>query len=328
MSVTGSEGKQKKKRAAPFVRKAAPPNIRVTPRDVASMLALYHLQFATREQLHRLDGGGWYGFRDVMRALYDHDLIDRPVLQLAALALKGRESTVYGLTTAGHRWLAEHGHVPVPRNNRYEIDNRRTKIHIDHALGITEFVIAMMLGSKERGLAFLDQKACLPLLPEATRRRPRAAFTLRAEVRHRGTVHDLGIVPDRFYKVVWPDATHITGLYEEDTASETVPAGLNIARESSVEKKLRVYWTAHQKGRLKTQWDTTSVFVQFATSTLDRLQRILELQRDITGGGSRLFMLTTRELIAARGPFAPIWINGRGEQVTVLGEAVPAEALP
>src|SRR5436305_1684785 len=100
----------RKTRSKLFRRAAAPRAMQVTDRDLRLVAHVARHRFLTSAQLCALDGGSVQNTLRALRALFDHEYLDRPIAQIATMAAAGSQPLVYGLGKKGARLLRAHGH--------------------------------------------------------------------------------------------------------------------------------------------------------------------------------------------------------------------------
>jgi Replication-relaxation len=108
----------------------------------------------------------------LLRDLYDGNYIERligPVTNLTDFSAVHRLPTTYELAKNGARHLSGTDHVPLNHIDWHLKNKRVHSSHIDHTLGIADFVIASLAASKRTGLDLIDHRDLVPYMPPSAR---------------------------------------------------------------------------------------------------------------------------------------------------------------
>ena len=161
------------KRTSRFQRKrsgARKDNIELTTRDAEILLALHKYRFLTTDHLMQLTSTqSRWGMNKRLRLLYDHKYIDRPQAQRAIFSHADKRPTVYALGNKGASLLSTRFDMAMPPKVYWTEKNRRVREqHIEHTLGISDFMIGMeLLCENDESLRLIDRKEILSASPHS-----------------------------------------------------------------------------------------------------------------------------------------------------------------
>ena len=299
-----------------YVRKKKPDTIEVTPRDLEIVRTVARLRFVSSLQLWRLVGGSKQKILRRLGALYDNGYLDRPRAQIAQLYRAGNHALVYGLGRAGAKLIAAHDGIPLNRLDWTTKNTRAGAVFIAHTIETAEIMIAIALAARERGLRLIDHAELLPYMPEKTRA-ARNPFAWRTKVKEGVKDIPISLIPDRLFSLVFPDNTRLNFVLEIDRGQMPVTRA-SFEKQTSYARKLAGYWNGWQEKRHQTTWGFTQLFVLTVTTSEDRIASMIEVQRRLTGAGSRLFLFSTQSRVAESGPFTDLWIDGKGHCTSLV----------
>jgi len=134
-----------KTKASRLNRKAAQP-IKLTDRDAEILMALHKYRFLTTHHLQTLtQTESRWGMNKRLRLLYDHKYIDRPKAQAAIFSHADKRPIVYALGNKGASLLSNRYNIPMPPSVYWTEKNRRVREkHIEHTLGISDFMVGIL----------------------------------------------------------------------------------------------------------------------------------------------------------------------------------------
>src|SRR6266404_9043199 len=121
-----------RKRAKRFYRLTSPRAMQLTDRDLKLIAHVARHRFLTSTQLAALDSGSTQNVLRSLRALFDHQYLDRPRAQIASMVVGGSQPLVYGLGKNGARVLRAHGHRVADSVDWTEKNKRAGAIFLEH----------------------------------------------------------------------------------------------------------------------------------------------------------------------------------------------------
>lgn len=195
---------------------------------------------------------------------------------------------------------------------------------IVHALEVTDFMVAMALACKRRGmveLIYFDE-IMRELAPPATRAHPRP-YHWPVTVEHRGQETELYIIPDKTFGI--RDLNRKSGrdrsffFLESDRGSMPVMRS-NLA-QSSLGRKLIGYAHTFRADHHKLIYGLPNMRVLIVTTSRQRINSIITAHRQHTAAlvSPRLFLMADRKaLLGANDFFAHPWLDAAGVERRLL----------
>jgi len=304
-----------------LTRPQAPPPFRMTDRHIAILQVVAHYRFVSADQITRCVGGSPRGVRSNLRNLFWHGYLDRPKHQhvyLGAFFDEGNHPLVYALARKGARLLAERG-APVDHRLDWTTKNKRaTAQFLAHTIEVADAMLAFHFPALADGAPrLIDHAQLLPLMPQETRSLW-DPFKLPVDITHHGKSLTLSVVPDRLFSLALADDTRLNFALELDRGTMDINAK-RIVGKSSFRKKLILYFNAWLQKRHTEVWGFQSFRVLTITPSDTRLANMIKAQREVTrDSASGLFLYTTPDRLAAAGPFGPVWISSKADNIALL----------
>jgi hypothetical protein len=207
-------------RAKRFERRRQPASFQLTDRDLKILSQVARHRFLSSHHLARLDGGSEQNVLRILRVLFDHQLLDRPAMQLAHMPISGSRPMVYGLGRRGAQALRDHS-VHADASDWTERNKRAGAKFIEHMLAIADFMVGLEIACRERGdIRLLSEREILTNAPERTQK---SREPLRLVVP--GLSNKIGVssvIADGLFGLVFPDETAAYFLLEVDRGSMPV----------------------------------------------------------------------------------------------------------
>lgn len=315
MTVLSVPPRTRGPRRSRFEPKANPDPIRLTPRDIAIVRAIGDNRVLSSHQVWQTVGGSKQGVLRRLEALFDHGLIGRPRAQIAQLILKGGQPLHYELRYAGAKLLVQYDNGDM-RRYQWATKGKTTRtLYIEHTAETAATMLAFRTAAQSAGLSIIEQHDLLPHFPAVTRD-SKKPFRFPVSVKRSGKNEVIAVVPDRLFQLLFPDQTRITGVLERDR--ETMPISRPTSQGRRFDHKFETYWEGWKTGRHGELWGVKQFFVFVVTESDAHLASLIARQREITDGGTGLFLFSTPERIEARGALGRAWTNGRGEIVSLV----------
>jgi len=153
-----------------FRREGAVPRVELTDDDAEILRHVYRHRFIRADDLYRL-----FSDRSADRlsrrltALYRAGFLDRPIAQIDRFKQGGSQSVVYGLDTAGARYLKETLGVPIGSADWKSRNRSYTRESLDHTLAVTHFLVDLEVACRARpDVSLIRFEDILANAPEAT----------------------------------------------------------------------------------------------------------------------------------------------------------------
>jgi hypothetical protein len=297
-----------------FERPESPRPLRITSRDITLLQNIARFRLASAAQLAKLDGGSAQNVSRCLLALFENGLVDRPAAQAASrLLYEGSRPTIYGLTRKGARLLRENG-LDVDRRLLDGIDKERGAgwRFVEHAVSITQFLVDLEMAVRARNdLRILESAEILEGAKNGRVRR----MKIEASIKIDGMAKKSVVVPDAVFGLRFNDEEESYFMLELDRGEMPVERQKNV-NQTHFAKKILTYYEANRQERHVHDLGLEAFRVATATTTPERVERMLTAVRSITEGrGSSLFLFTDERTLAAANPLEIEWVSGKGELV-------------
>jgi hypothetical protein len=336
-----------RKRRRRFARSKATRDVWITDRVLSILRALARFRFLTINQIitlldieqrvYALPPVSRQKVSRLLRDLYDGHYIERvlgPVTNLTEFSAVHRMPTTYALAQQGARQLSSTDGTPLDHID-WQLKNRRVgSLHIDHTIGVADFVIAFLAASKEYGLELIDHHDLIPYLPPTAR--DVKALTLSVSVD--GVEYTRR--PDRLLALSGWSGGRLYFVHEwhsGEMPNRRDPAALwRGHRQSNFADKIWIYWKARLAGAFRAIWGATNVRVLTVTASDESIVNLSRQVARITERPlTKLFLFTTPARLFGEGPLAPIWyaphhaLDGATNHYTLkaLRHAMPISVL-
>ncbi len=183
-----------------FKRGDDTPRIELTDDDIAILRYVHRYRFVRADDLYRL-----FGERSQdklsrrLTRLYRNQFLDRPVAQVDRFREGGSQALVYGLDTAGARFLKETLNVPTGSTDWKARNRSYTRENLEHTLLISRFMIDLELGVRgHEGTEIIPVEEIMQNAPEQTRRQPQPG-RWPVELQWYGARAEVHIIPDAIF---------------------------------------------------------------------------------------------------------------------------------
>lgn len=311
-----------------LTRSDAPlPPFHITDRDCHIVEAVARLRFANVPQIVRVVGGSEQNVGRRAYKLFRYRYLDRPQNQKVELTtFDGSPPLVYGLGSKGAQLLAGRG-LPFSEKLDWSAKNSKARApFLAHTLAVAETMLSVGLSCREQGEPHLiDHHDLLPYLPARTRDSD-DPFHIRVTIQPRDLPKALelkdplkiGVVPDRLFSFHHEDDMRQNFALEFDTGSMDIRSK-KVVGKSSYRRKLLGYYHAWKQGLHTRVWGFQSFRVLTITPSGVRINHMIDAQREITNNtADGLFLYTTPERLAERGPLADVWTSSKHDGILLL----------
>jgi hypothetical protein len=139
----------------------------------------------------------------------------------------------------------------------------------------------------------------------------RNPFTLKVKVSHKGALHEMGLVPDLVFGLMFADGSRPCFMVEIDRG--TMPVRRSDIRQTSFERKMRAYLTAHAARQYERQFGRKTFRTLVVTTDQNRIASMTEALQEIhvpNSLGAGLFLFATRDQINSNDPIPFHWHDG------------------
>jgi len=296
-----------------FRRASEPPAFRLTDDDVEIVRQVARFRFVRSTHIAALVRRSVDRTNDRLLRLYHAGYIDRPRAQLDYYPTAGSAPITYALADRGARLLRDRDGIKVANA---EVSRKNRAAHrpfIEHQIEIVNFQVAVQRAATNLpGLRIIT-----PTEIKAASRHPthasRNPFALRTKLSHRGTVREVGVVPDIVFGLELPDGSRRYFMVEIDRG--TMPIVRSRFDQTSFEKKMRVYLTAHAAKQHERQFGWKNFRVLTITTDHQRMQSMKGALQGLgipRNPGSSLFLFSTFDALRGSDLFVHEWRDGDG----------------
>ena len=144
-------------------------------------------------------------------------------------------------------------------------------------------------------------------------------FSLDAKLSDHGVVRETAIIPDIVFGLKLADGSRRNFMVEIDRG--TMPVRRSDPEQTSIERKMRVYLTAHAAKLHKEQFGWANFRMLIVTTDQHRIGSMIEALHRLRvsrGIGPALFLFTTFDTLRTADPLACDWLDGNRQTVTLI----------
>lgn len=301
-----------KHRSPRFKRVSPVLPIQLTDRDRHIIRLVRRHRFLRSNQIAALLDGSEQQIMRRLQLLFHHGYLERPRAQVKFIERGGSQPIAYGLGEKGGALLRRELGMAVNSDAWSEKNNAVGRVFLDHALLVSNIMVALELACRNRGVRLLfEDGLALPI-----KRQPFQWWVKIAG----GT--KLGVISDAVFALEYTDQNNQVQrahfFLEADRG--TMPVVRKGLAQTSFFRKLLAYeatWTnkVHQRHLGIQRFRVLTV-----TTITDRVQTLLQACSRLKRGHG-LFLFADQSVLE-KDLFSPIWRNGK------TGELVPLLDLP
>jgi hypothetical protein len=311
--------KTKPTRRPRFRRASEPPAFRLTEDDVVIIRHLAKHRFLRSTHIAALVGRSADRTNDRLSRLFHAGYLDRPRAQLDYYPTSGSAPIAYALADRGARLLAERDGMQ-RANGEWSRKNREAgRPFIEHQLEITDFYVALQRAMRDRrDIRLIHHDQLIETFPERTRQQ-RNPLALRVSLMHGDTVHEVGVIPDLIFGLAFADGSRRCFMVEIDRG--TMPVSRGDLTQTSFERKMRAYLTAHAARQHEQHFGWKTFRVLVVTTDWHRTQSMTEALRQIrfpNSPGGSLFLFALRDQLRTSDPIGHTWRDGNGRDASLM----------
>jgi hypothetical protein len=225
----------------------------------------------------------------------------------------------YALADRGARLLIERDGIDFA-NVEWSRKNRHAgRPFIEHQLEIVDFYVALQRAvSQRRDVRLIHPDEIVAAFPDQSfsERNP---FMLRVKISHQGIIHEIGLIPDLVFGLKFADGSRRCFMVEIDRG--TMPIARRDIRQTSLERKMRAYLTAHSTKQHERQFGWKTFRVLTVTTDEHRVRSTLDELRKLRVKGSlgpSLFFFATRSELCGSDPLSHVWQDGNGRDARLI----------
>jgi hypothetical protein len=288
-----------------------------TERDRAIIQLVHRHRFLRSSQIVALVGDSSQPLLRRLQLLYHHGFLERPRAQLDYYHQGGSRHMVYGLGNKGGALLRQERGVAVRQLPWGEKNRSVGGIFLEHALLVSDVMVAIELACRRAGNIRLLTDDQLPLPPEIARQRQ--PFRWKVNVNNQ---LQLGVIPDRVFALEVPDQSGNPdrAFFFLEADRGTMPVRRRNLFQTSFYRKLLAYEATWSQAIHCIRFGFHRFRVLTVTPNAERVRSLVESCSQLRSGHG-LFLFADQASVEKPGAiFAPIWQPGRqGERRTLLG---------
>lgn len=315
MKADNSKSKQQRK---PRFRRSGPVNLVLQERDLEILKLVHRLRFASSEHIIALIPGSRKGILNRLYLLFHGQYLDRPPEQVKPFTV-GSSPIVYGLGNRGADVL--HMHCGIPRSKVDWTSKNRTAgaMFIDHTLLVSNFRVCLELAVRQHGgIRIIDAEEII---------NDQSGLEVNSSRMINGNVHYLKytIIPDLIFGLNFLDEEEgqNRAFFMVEADRSTMPVMRNNLYQTSIFRKQVGYFDCWRKGQFKKTFGFQNARILFLTISEERTESMIQACKcvDDKGEGSKIFLFTEADNFSVhsiKNVFAPIWRNGRDDQMICL----------
>jgi Replication-relaxation len=284
------------------------PRIELTERDKETLLLVHRHRFLRSSHLVQLLPGSRQQILRRLQRLYHHGFLERPRAQIEYFGRNGSRAIAYGLGNKGAAWLKHNLNLPSNRMDWGGRNRSAGRLFLDHALLISDVMVALELACRRHGKVRLLTDDALPL-PDSLRARF-GPLQWRVSVNHRTK---LGVIPDRVFGLEIQERAGRPkrAFFFLEADRGTMPVERQTLAISSVYRKMLAYEATWTQGLHRSRLGFHRFRVLTVTTTPARVRSMIDACRALERGRG-LFLFTDVEAFRTHeDPLALAWHCGR-----------------
>lgn len=301
-----------------FRRASEPPAFRITDGDVEIVRQVARRRLARSTHIAALVGRSLDRTNERLKLLFHAGYLDRPRAQLDRFPTEGSASMIYALADRGAQLLRERDGVTFANPELSRKNRRAGRPFIEHQVEIVNFQVSLQLAVQAcPGMLLLDETDLIAAAPRPLA--SRAPLALHAKLSDRGRVQEASAVPDVVFGLDLPAGQRRNFVAEIDRG--TMPVRRSDPRQTSFERKMRVYLSVYAARLHERQFGWKNFRVLVVTTTTDRIRDMREALRQLRtsrAGGAPLFLFTTFDDLRSGSPLATLWRDATGGPVSLV----------
>jgi len=250
-----------------------------------------------------------------LQLLYHHGYLERPRCQLDHFQQGGSHHIVYGIANKGAAFLQRRFNLAVAQHRQSEKNRVVGRVFLEHALMVSEVMVAIEVACRQSGRARLLTSSELPLPKDTGRLSQPFKWSVNVNPRLK-----LSIIPDRVFALEYPtQAGHQDRAYfflEADRG--TMPVARANLSQTSFRRKLLAYEATWSKSLHHSCFGFNRFRVLTITSSVERVKSLVNACSHLKSGHG-LFLFTGRaQFENAANVFSLLWQTGKPGTVTTL----------
>jgi hypothetical protein len=297
-----------------FKRASAVDAIRLTDRDCEIIRLVERFRFLRSSHMCSLIPGSQQQLLRRLKLLYHHGFLERPRAQLDYYQKGGSSHMVYGLGNKGATLLRP-DLVPGFGRVRWGEKNRAVgRIYLEHALLVSDVMVAIELACRQNGIRLLTNHELLVADGITGKRR---SFRWQAKISNRVK---LGVIPDYVFALDFKDMSGASKrsffFLEADRA--TMPVMRKNFSQTSFYRKLRAYEATWSQSIHQTHFGFNRFRVLTVTTSSERVMSLVNACSKLKRGQGLFLFADWKTFRTHDDIFTMRWQSGKGQTVSLL----------
>jgi Replication-relaxation len=290
-----------------FERTSAVAPFDLTQRDRDIIRQVNRHRFLRSSHIVALVGGSSQQVLRRLQLLYHHRYLERPRCQLDFYYKTGSQPIAYGLGDRGAYLLRESG-VDFPHPRSSEKNSAVTRPYLEHALSVSDVMVALELSCRKHGHALFVAKDEFPTPQDGMELPSRWSVEVRPGL-------TLGLIPDRVFALDTPDSGRACFFVEADRG--TMPVVRTDLFQTSMYRKLLAYAATWRQGVHRSHFGLPRFRVLIITTGSERIQSLVDACSRLEYGHN-LFLFGYADQLASDNVLALPLRTGRASETSTL----------
>jgi hypothetical protein len=299
-----------------FSRASGVPPIEVTARDRNIIQLVHRHRFLRSSHLTALMTDSSQQILRRLQLLYHHGFLERPRAQLDYYHQGGSRHIVYGIGNKGAALLQREIGARFQHLRWSEKNHSVGRIYLEHALLVSDVMVAMELACRARGRVRLIAQDQLSLPSEGSQEHQ--SFSWKVNVTRS---LKLGVIPDRAFALEYenPDGQSDRAFFFLEVDRGTMPVMRKNLSQTSFYRKLVAYEATWSQSVHRTRFGFHRFRVLTVTTSTMRLQSLVEACSQLKSGHG-LFLFADRTILEKPDTLlSPTWQTAKqGETASLL----------
>ena len=249
-----------------FERATGVQPFRLTKRDHDIIRQVNRHRFLRSSHITVLVGGSRQQILRRLQLLYHHRYLERPRCQVDFYYKTGSQPIVYGLGDKGAHLLREQK-IDSPNPRSSEKNSVVTRPYLEHALSVSDVMVALELSCRKHGHATFVAKDAFPTPLNGLELPSRWSVEV-----HPGLT--LGLIPDRVFALDTPESGRAFFFVEADRG--TMPVLRSDLSQTSMYRKLLAYVATWRQGVHQSRFGFHRFRVLIITTGPERIRSLID----------------------------------------------------
>lgn len=297
-----------------FKRAAAMPPMQLEERDRQIIALVYRHRFLRSHQMVALLGGSAQQLLRRLQLLYHNNYLERPRAQIDYYHQGGSRHIVYGLGNKGSGVVRQEAGAALGRISWSEKNRSVGRIFLEHALLISDVMVALEIGCRRNAQVRLITEEELRLQSKS------APQSFRWKVQVNGNLR-LGVIPDRVFALEFnkEGGSQARVLFFLEADRGTMPVLRKNLSQTSFYRKLLAYEATWSQSLHLRQFGFHRLRVLTVTTSAERVASLVNACSQLKRGHG-LFLFADQSILEKPGDLlSSPWQTGKqGETSSLL----------